>query len=374
MDTPRLRTARPMGRRPERTDPTLEVPRDRSPRAGGVCTSQAPVRGPDTWSVDIVERREHGGTWWGRTSDGAWFRWSATANAWEGPAAPPWPVPPQTPPHPHEEAIVAAAIAAAGPPDGVSRPMNRVDAWWNRHFPPFSIRRLLFGIAALPLIGALQELLWMAMGRDLSLPRYLFVCVAGAGLLASAWLPGMRETAERLRASGAIDTRSPWPWHRRNASAPTPLPQLRASLKRDFLVALPFTSVMMLVISATVMGLEDTFSPSGLLTNSVAALLSTSLIAFRRSVWSIVLVSIAGGLLGGFAVVLLSIMSFSAPGVGWFLIGWAFGAVMVFVFLYPMWRTVRDLEARGFRFPMWIVMGGSVLLVTGGALVFLAQR
>jgi hypothetical protein len=322
--------------------------------------------------VDIVERREHGGRWWGRTPDGAWFRWSASTNGWEGPAAPPWPEPP---PHPNEDAIVAAAMAGGDPPEGVPPPTNRVDAWWNQHFPPFSIRRLLFGLVALPLIGGLLELLWMAMGRGPSLSRYLFVCIAGGGVLATAWLPGMREMAERLQASGALDTRSPWPWRRtRNASPPPPLPPLRTSFKRDCLVALPFTSVMMLVISATVMGLEDTFSLAGLLTNAVAALLSALLIAFRTSVWSIVFVSIVGGLLGGFAVVLLSLMSFSDPSLGGFLVGWAFGTVTAFLFLYPMWRTARNLEARGFRFPMWIMMGGSVLLVTGAALVFLAER
>jgi hypothetical protein len=48
--------------------------------------------------------------------------------------------------------------------------------------------------------------------------------------------------------------------------------------------------------------------------------------------------------------------------------------VIVFLYAYPLWRGVRDMEARGFRLPMWIVMGCSVLLVSGAALVFLAER
>jgi hypothetical protein len=323
-------------------------------------------------TMDIVERREHDGAWWGRSTDGAWFRWSTASAGWQGPFAPPWP--PEPPPlTPEEEAIVAMAMATAAAPQGP--PMNRVDAWWNRHFPPFSIRRLAFGLVALPVIGAIVELLWVVGGREASLPRYLFVCIAGGAMLAIAWLPGMREMAERIQSSGAIDTRSPWPWRRRKmAPPPPPLPPLRETFRRDFLVALPFAFAMMIVLSLTVVGFGDTVAPTGLVTSAVAALFSAALIALRTSVWSIVFVSIAGGLLGGLAMVFLSVMTFSDPGLGGFVVGWGLGTVMVFLFAYPMWRGVRDLEARGFRLPMWIVMGGSVLLVSGAALVFLAER
>ena len=113
---------------------------------------------------------------------------------------------------PEEEAIVAAAMATTAPPEGP--PMNRVDAWWNRTFPPFSKKRLVFGLAALPLVGALQELVIWGVGWKPSLPRYLFVCIAGGLMLSTAFLPGMREMAERLqRANGQ---RSPWTWRRRS--------------------------------------------------------------------------------------------------------------------------------------------------------------
>jgi hypothetical protein len=225
-------------------------------------------------------------------------------------------------------------------------------------------------------IGALQELLWIAAGRDASLPRYLFVCVAGGGLLATAWLPGMREMAERMQASGAFETRSPWPWRRKRSAPPAPpLPPARTTFRRDFLVALPFAAVMMLVLSATVAGVRDTIAPAGLLTNLTAALFAAALIAFRTSVWGLVLFSLAGGLLGGLAMALLSVMTFSDPGLDdILLIGWGLGSAMLFVFAYPLWRGLRDLEARGFRLPMWLVMGGSVLLVTGAALVSLAEH
>jgi hypothetical protein len=42
--------------------------------------------------MKIVERREHGGIWWGGTPDGSWFRWSTATTGWEGPLPPPWPV------------------------------------------------------------------------------------------------------------------------------------------------------------------------------------------------------------------------------------------------------------------------------------------
>ncbi len=326
--------------------------------------------------MDIVERREHAGTWWGRDRSGAWYRWSTVSSGWEGPLAPPWP--PAPPAHPDEEAIVARAMAAtaaqgAGGPAPPDQPMNRVDAWWNRTFPPFSTRRLVFGLVALPLIAALQELLWMAGGRDPSLARYLFVCVAGGAILSTSWLPGMREMAERLqRARGT--SRSPWPWRRApDPDPPPPFLPIERHLGRDFLVALPFSAVLMVVMSLTVAGVRDTFTPSSLLTNAVAAVFTAAIVTLRTSVWGLALFSIAGGLLGGLFMVLLSAMTFSDPG-GDFLVGWGFGSLLLFVYAYPLWKGVRNLEARGFRLPMWLVMAGSVLLVTGAALVFVAEH
>lgn len=321
--------------------------------------------------MEIVDRREHSGHWWGRDADGAWHRWNAAASGWDGPLEPPWP--PEPPPlTPEQEAIVARALATGGDPPPPST--NGVDAWWNRHFPPFSMRRLVFGLVALPVIGALTELLWVVGGREASLPRYLFVGVAGGLLLATAWLPGMRDVAERMQASGAFESRSPWPWRRRPVAPPPPLPPFRTTFRRDFLVALPFTLVIVLVMSATVTGARGTFAPGALLNSSVAAVLSAVLVGLRTSIWGLVLFSLAGGLLGGLAMAFLSMMTFSEPGLGEVLFGWAIGSAILFLYAYPLWRGVRDMEARGFRLPMWIVMGGSVLLVSGAALVFLAER
>lgn len=320
--------------------------------------------------MKIVERREHLGSWWGRDPSGAWYRWDASSNGWNDPLAPPFP--PDPPPlTPEEEAIVAAAMATTAPPEGP--PMNGVDAWWNRTFPPFSKKRLMFGLAALPLVGALQELVIWGVGWKPSLPRYLFVCIAGGLMLSTAFLPGMRETAERLqRANG---NRSPWTWRRRSASEPPepPPPPIETNFGRDFLVALPFAIVIMVVMSLTVSGPGGTFTPASLLTNTLAAGFAAALIALRTSVWGLALFSIVGGLLGGLFLVLLSAMTFSDPG-GDFLIGWVIGSVLLFLYAYPMWRGLRNLEARGFRLPMWIVMGGSVVLISGSALMFVAER
>jgi hypothetical protein len=326
--------------------------------------------------MEIVERREHDGDWWGRGRDGAWFRWNAAASGWEGPLDPPWP--PPEPPHPDEAAIVARALAASGSEgagDPPPPPRNRIDAWWNRRFPPFSIQRLVFGLLALPIVGALVELLWTAAGRGPSLPRYLFVCVAGGIVLATAWLPGMRALAERMQADGVLDPRSPWPWRRKRALPPAPpLPPLRETFVRDLLVALPFIGAIVTVMSLTVSGPDDTLAPGGLGTIAVGSVLAAVLVALRTSVLGLVLFSVAGGLLGGVALVVLSLMTWSDPGGTDFLLGWGLGTVALFVFAYPMWRRLRDLEARGFRVPMWIVMGGSVLLVSGASLVFLAEH
>ena len=125
--------------------------------------------------MEIIERREHEGVWWARDPAGAWYRWNTSTSGWDGPTTPPWPHEPG--PHHDEAAIVAAAMAAgeatarafgdasADPrnPAGTSS-TNRVDSWWNREFPPFSRRRLVFGLSTLPLIAALQELLFGAIG------------------------------------------------------------------------------------------------------------------------------------------------------------------------------------------------------------------
>jgi hypothetical protein len=324
--------------------------------------------------MKIVERREHEGTWWGCDGGGAWYRWNAVSSAWDGPLAPPWP--PDPPPlTPEEEAIVAAALATTAAPDGP--PMNRVDAWWNRTFPPFSKKRHVFGLAVLPLIGAPQELVIWSVGWKPSLPRYLFVCIAGGVMLSVAFLPGMREMTERLAKAEGTGSPWPWPWRRQRERASErpepPLPPSETNFGRDFLVALPFAVVIILVTSLTVSGPGDTFVPSALLTNAAAAIFTAALVALRTSVWGLALFSIAGGLLGGLFLVLLSAMTFSDPG-GDFLIGWAIGAVLLFLYAYPMWRGLRNLEARGFRLPMWIVMGGTVLLISGAALVFVAEQ
>ncbi len=325
----------------------------------------------DITAMKIIERRQYEGTWWGRSLDGTWFRWSTASVGWEGPSTPPWP--PDPPPlTPEEEAIVAAAMATAAAPEGP--PRNRIDAWWNRTFPPFSKKRLVFGLTALPLLGALQELVIWGVGWKPSLPRYLFVCIAGGVMLGIAFLPGMREMAERLqRARG---NGSPWPWRRQLASEgpEPPLPPIETNLGRDFLIALPFAAAIVLVMSATTIGLADTFSLSNLPLFGVTSVATATVVALRTSVWGLVIFSVAGGLLGGLAFVLLSLMTWSDPGVAEFLVGWVFGSVLLFLHAYPIWLRMRDLEARGFRLPMWLVMGGSVLLVSGGALVFLDER
>lgn len=131
--------------------------------------------------------------------------------------------------------------------------------------------------------------------------------------------------------------------------------------------------MVVLVFSLTVAGPRETFAPSALLTNALAVLVTAALVALRTSVFGLVLFSIAGGLLGGLFMVLLSAMTFSDPG-GDFLIGWAIGSVLFFLYAFPMWRWIRHLEARGFRLPMWLVMGGTVVLVSGSALMFIADH
>ena len=67
----------------------------------------------------------------------------------------------------------------------------------------------------------------------------------------------------------------------------------------------------MVVMSLTVSGPGGTFGPSAMLTNVGAAVFTSALVALRTSVWGLALFSIAGGLLGGLFLVLLSAMTFN---------------------------------------------------------------
>jgi hypothetical protein len=308
--------------------------------------------------MKIVERREHDNAWWGRTPDGAWFRWSTVSAGWEGPFTPPWA--PSGVPDPVEPPKLAAQ---AGPEFEESPPplRNPVDVWWNRVFPPFSIRRLAFLLGVLPVMAGLQELIVGASGRDASPPRFLFVCLAGGALLASAWLPGMRKYAKALRPSRATA-------EVKDLNLP------RTSFGKDLFVALPFAFLIVLIVHLVTIGPSEAFTGQSLAAVAVASAAASVMIALRSSVWSLVLFSVVGGVLGGLAVVFLNLMTFS--GTGWveFAVGWILGSILLFTYAYPVWRGLRNMEARGVRLPMWIVMGGSVILVSGAALMFVFER
>jgi hypothetical protein len=309
-------------------------------------------------TMKIVERREHDNAWWGRTPNGAWFRWSTASVRWEGPFDPPWP--PSGEPAPRDGSWLAEQTAPELD-EPAARPSNPVDAWWNRVFPPFSIRRLAFFLGALPVVAGLQELILRASGRGPSLPRFLFVCLAGGLLLASAWLPGMRKYAKALMPSSSAA-------EMQNADVP------RRSFRKDLLVALPFAFLIVLIVHLVSVGPSETFTGQSLMSVAVSSAAASVMIALRSSVWSLVLFSVVGGLLGGLAIVFLSLMTFSDTGWVEFAAGWVLGSILVFAYAYPCWRGLRDMEARGFRLPMWIVMGGSVVLVSGAALMFVFER
>jgi hypothetical protein len=297
----------------------------------------------------IVERREHDGGWWGRREDGAWLRWNASANDWEGPFPPPWPSTAADPVDPGQLAIPV--------------PTNRLDRWFTRTFPPFSVRRAAFGVLAVAVIGALVELGWQAAGRGASLARYLFVVVAGGAMIAVASLPGMRDLVFDLQRAR----------RRRNEPMTTSPFAVPATFRRDVLVALPFAAVIVAIVVATVDGLDALGSSAAVLTIALSSVLAALLVGLRTSLWALLLASFLGGAVGALAVVILDAMTFSETAGGWLAAGWAIGAVLCFVTLYPAWDGMRRLEARGFHLPMWLVMGGAVLLTAGAAVVFAAD-
>jgi hypothetical protein len=299
------------------------------------------------------ERREHDGTWWGRRQDGSWMRWNTLANDWEGPLRPPW--------ADREPAPIGSVPPSADEPRG-SR--SRIDAWWNRRYPPLSRRRLAFLLALVPVAAALSELCWVAAGLRASLARYVLVCLAVGGTLASAFSSTLRPYAERLQRI------LPNPGPARELPPPAPLPP--RSFWKDLLIAIPFSLAIFLVMGLTVGDPSEALSPRTIAWYLAGAVVTALVVALRSSVWGLVLFSAIGGVLGAMAMAFLSMMTFSEPSGLW--LGWVGGAVVVFVFAWPVWGCLRRLEAQGFALPMWFVMSGATLLVAGSAVVFAIDR
>jgi hypothetical protein len=306
--------------------------------------------------MNLVRRVERDGHWWAERADGSWLRWSPERGGWEGPLEPSWM---------GEEAggsvtLVVPGSPGASPDDRLTG-RTRIDAWWNRAFPPYSVRRLLFGIAAIPLVAGVHALYQAVRGRDVSFGDHAFVAILGGIILSFIWFAAFRRP-------GPAPSEAP-------ILADRPDPGSRWA--RDFLVVFPFALGVVLVIGMLTGNGFDLASMAGSL---VSAVLISLIVALRRSVWSVILFSFLAG--AGVALVLELFLFFLGGAPGLFLT-WILSSLFAFLWAMPSWLQLRSAARGPFRqgpsdphpgtirqIPLWVSMAGTLILVVGWAISF----
>jgi hypothetical protein len=256
-----------------------------------------------------------------------------------------------------------------------------LDAWWNRKFPPFSLRRYVFGLAALPPITALVALVNHLRGRNWPFAVYVFSAVATACILGLAFLAPRRWASSSRpsaapghdpipnaagsgeRPSGSIQ---PTPWQ-----PASPVTSARPDWRKELATDVPIAIGGNLLLMAVMTGPGETgWMQLGV--GSLSGLLVAFVFALRRSVVSVVLVSLAFG----FAPALLLQIFTSVWGSSHDLLGtWLLCSAVVFVFAFPIWMQFRDGTRRlpkglpSFSIPAWVYLAVSYAFAVGAAIV-----
>jgi hypothetical protein len=249
--------------------------------------------------------------------------------------------------------------------------MGSIDAWWNRNFPPYSGRRLLFFLVVAPLMAAAIGLLH----GELSGSRSLFVGIAMDVMICLTWFVA-REKADEI-------TPAPWtpPVPGIPPATPPPSPpgpktpsfdheamsqlmeprRRRLSRSADFLLTFAISSAGMLLVLVIMNDPVLVHLPMAI----GAGLLLTTAIVFRYSVWPLVLFSLVIGY--GGAVVLRLFLSWVSGDDG-ILEYWLISSLLAFVFLAPMWWSIRQARPSLERIaiPSWVIAAGTVILLALG--------
>jgi hypothetical protein len=240
--------------------------------------------------------------------------------------------------------------------------MNAVDEWWNRAFPAHSPRRLLFFLTAYPLIGLLVEAGMGVLFRQLpddfgvgllhggfSWLRYSVLTLSGMALIAFLWFSGT------LHGTTAAPPREPRRDHE-------PLHAYRPSWA-DFATGLPFGIACVLLL---LWAIEEPFTPITVAVSVAGGVLVSACVVLRNTIWAPILVSLAGGAVIGLFLMLLSMFMSGPQG---FLANWAIGSLIVAAFMVPTWHAQCASLASRIDLPIWVLMGGMVILVAGAAVL-----
>jgi hypothetical protein len=256
-----------------------------------------------------------------------------------------------------------------------------VDAWWNSTFPPLSLRRYLFALVAVPPITALVALLNHLRGRNWPFAVYVFSAVATACILGLAFLAPRRWASSSRpsaapghdpipnaagsgeRPSGSIQ---PTPWQ-----PASPVTSARPDWRKELATDVPIAIGGNLLLMAVMTGPGE-IGWMELGVGSLSGLVVAFVFAMRRSVVSVVLVSLAVG----FGPALLLQIFTSIWGSSHDLFGtWLLCSAVVFVFAFPIWMQLRDGTRRlpkglpSFSIPAWLYLATSYVFAVGAAIV-----
>jgi hypothetical protein len=139
----------------------------------------------------------------------------------------------------------------------------------------------------------------------------------------------------------------------------------------DVLICLPISFVGTTILNMFFSGVGEALSPSGLGISLFTALMVSSLIALRDSIWVVVIMSVVVG--AGIALVLEILTIFLSDGSSFYLT-WLLSSVIVLACALPYWFASRRyglgvlgrIEAHiGRPVPMWVIVTGTYMLAIG---------
>ena len=333
-------------------------------------------RSADAIRMETLEKVWRDGAWWAQTPGGDWLRWSEVETAWRPSGPPPDERGPDlggSSPGPSRgldfgwsfHRAPRAGVASSG--DDLAPP-SRVDTWWNRSFPPFSNRRLVFGLAALPFVGLVHALYQRVVHDEgFEWPTYLFTTIAAQVFLAVVWLSGwLRKAADARAGAGGWSVPATGAQPPDAMQAGVPLAAQSSGLPggvRDFLcgVLVTFAGVELMWL---VGGFGSPVSATGLATSAVVAGVSAFVVHFRHTIVALAVVAVLRGAVSALALEILSFMLWSDSDFG---NAWLISSALAFLCGLPVWWQLRQTRNAMPQIKTWMILAFcSVLMVLAG--------